>query len=93
MDGTDTSGEFLADVNASYRNDRAMMQSLNAADQARQTGLAAAVRAHRAGRLREAVAGYEALLRRTPDDADILQLLGLALARRWRALARAAQGR
>ena len=56
------------------------MQSLNAADQARQTSLAAAVRAHRAGRLREAVAGYEALLQRMPDDADILQLLGAALA-------------
>jgi tetratricopeptide (TPR) repeat protein len=42
--------------------------------------LAAAARAHRAGRLREAIAGYEALLHSTPDDADILQLLGLALA-------------
>ena len=57
-----------------------MMQSLNAADQARQASFAAAVRAHRAGRLREAVAGYEALLQRTPDDADLLQLLGVALA-------------
>ena len=56
------------------------MQSLNAADQARQARLAAAVRAHRAGQLREAVAGYEALLKRTPKDADILQLLGVALA-------------
>ena len=56
------------------------MQSLNAADQARQATLAAAVRAHRAGRLREAVAAYEALLQRTPEDADILQLLGVALA-------------
>lgn len=42
--------------------------------------LAAAARAHRAGRLREAVASYEALLQHTPNDADILQLLGLALA-------------
>jgi tetratricopeptide (TPR) repeat protein len=42
--------------------------------------LAAAVHAHRAGRLHEAVAGYEALLQRTPNDADILQLLGVALA-------------
>ncbi len=38
------------------------------------------MRAHRAGRLREAVAGYEALLQHTPNDADVLQLLGLALA-------------
>jgi Flp pilus assembly protein TadD len=53
---------------------------VNAADQAKQAQLAAAVRAHRAGRLREAVAGYEALLQRTPNDADILQLLGVALA-------------
>ena len=53
---------------------------MNAADQAKHAKLAAAARAHRAGRLREAVASYEALLQRTPDDADILQLLGLALA-------------
>ena len=38
------------------------------------------MREHRAGRLREAVSAYEALLRRTPDDADVLQLLGVALA-------------
>jgi tetratricopeptide (TPR) repeat protein len=53
---------------------------VNAADQSQQAKLAAAVRAHRAGRLREAVAGYEALLQRTPNDADILQLAGVALA-------------
>ena len=53
---------------------------MNAVDQAKQAKLAAAVRAHRAGRLREAVADYEALLQHTPDDADILQLLGVALA-------------
>jgi len=40
----------------------------------------AAVRAHRAGRLPEAVAGYEELLRQAPTDADVLQLLGTALA-------------
>jgi tetratricopeptide (TPR) repeat protein len=57
-----------------------MMPSSNAVDQAKQANLAAAVRAHRAGRLREAIAGYEALLRRTPGDADVLQLLGVALA-------------
>jgi len=60
------------------------MQSLNAADQARRAKLAATVRAHRAGHLRQAVAGYEALLRRTPDDADVLQLLGVALAQSGR---------
>ena len=57
---------------------------MNAAEQARQTQLAAVVRAHRAGRLHEAVAGYEALLQRTPDDAHILQLLGVALAQSGR---------
>jgi len=53
---------------------------VNAVDQAKQAKLAVAVRAHRAGRLREAVADYEALLQRTPNDPDILQLLGVALA-------------
>jgi tetratricopeptide (TPR) repeat protein len=53
---------------------------VNAVDQARQASLAAAVSAHRAGRLREAVAAYEALLQRAPNDADVLQLLGVALA-------------
>ena len=53
---------------------------MDAADQAKHAKLAAAARAHRAGRLREAVASYEALLQHTPNDADILQLLGLALA-------------
>jgi tetratricopeptide (TPR) repeat protein len=53
---------------------------VNAVDQAQQAKLAAAVRAHRTGRLREAVATYEALLQRTPNDADILQLMGVALA-------------
>ena len=38
-----------------------------------------AVRNHQAGRLREAISAYENLLRRTPDDADLLQLLGVAL--------------
>ena len=53
---------------------------MDAPDQAKQARLAAAVRDHRSGRLREAVTGYEALLQHTPNDADILQLLGLALA-------------
>jgi tetratricopeptide (TPR) repeat protein len=53
---------------------------VNAADRAQQAKYAAAARAHRAGRLHEAVSGYQALLQRTPNDADILQLLGLALA-------------
>ena len=43
------------------------------------TNLESAVRDHRAGRLREAVVAYENLLRRTPEDADLMQLLGLAL--------------
>ena len=60
------------------------MPSLNAADQAEQAKLAAAVGAHSAGRLREAIAGYEALLRHTPDDAHVLQLLGVALAQSGR---------
>ena len=38
------------------------------------------MRDHRAGRLRQAVSAYETLLRRTPNDADVLQLLGVALA-------------
>ena len=50
---------------------------MNAVDQARQASLAAAVSAHRAGRLREAVAAYEALLQRAPNDADVLQLLAM----------------
>lgn len=51
---------------------------MNSGDQTRPEKLAAAVRAHRAGRLREAVAGYQVLLQSTPNDADILQLLGVA---------------
>ena len=46
----------------------------------RQSTLATAVGHHRAGRLREAVGAYEALLRQTPNDADVLQLMGVALA-------------
>jgi len=53
---------------------------VSAADRADRASLATAVRDHRAGRLREAVSGYEALLARTPNDADLLQLLGVALA-------------
>jgi tetratricopeptide (TPR) repeat protein len=53
---------------------------VSATDRADRASLATAVRDHRAGRLREAVSGYEALLARTPDDADLLQLLGVALA-------------
>jgi len=40
--------------------------------------LRAAVAAHRAGRLREAVAGYHQVLRAAPDQADALHLLGIA---------------
>jgi len=39
-----------------------------------------AVRHHRAGRLREAVEIYQDLLRTTPNDADLMQRLGVALA-------------
>ncbi|MBS0364471.1 MAG: tetratricopeptide repeat protein [Proteobacteria bacterium] len=53
---------------------------MSATDPAGHASLAAAVRDHRAGRLREAVSAYEALLLRTPNDADLLQLLGVALA-------------
>ena len=38
----------------------------------------AAVRDHRSGRLREAVRTYEQLLRESPNDADVLQLMGVA---------------
>src|SRR5437660_11727431 len=60
---------------------RAMGRSsfLNAPEQAHRAGFEAAVRDHRAGRLREAISAYEALLRRAPNDAEVLQLLGLAL--------------
>ena len=61
---------------------------VSATDRANAASLATAVRDHRAGRLREAVSGYEALLARTPDDADLLQLLGVALAQ----LGRSAEG-
>jgi tetratricopeptide (TPR) repeat protein len=53
---------------------------MSAAEQADRASLAAAVRKHREGRLREAVSAYEALLPRAPNDADLLQLLGAALA-------------
>jgi tetratricopeptide (TPR) repeat protein len=49
-------------------------------DPTHQAALAAAVQNHRAGRLREAIIAYESLLQRAPNDADVLQLLGVALA-------------
>jgi tetratricopeptide (TPR) repeat protein len=52
---------------------------VNATDQFN-AGLAAAVRDHRAGRLHAAVAAYEVLRRRGPDNPDVPQLLGAALA-------------
>jgi tetratricopeptide (TPR) repeat protein len=52
---------------------------MSAIDPSRRRELESAVRDHRAGRLREAVAAYENLLRRTPDDPDLMQLLGVAL--------------
>jgi len=53
---------------------------VSATDPADRAALAAAVQNHRAGRLREAITAYESLLRRTPNDADVLQLMGVALA-------------
>jgi tetratricopeptide (TPR) repeat protein len=47
---------------------------------ANQLELATVVRAHQAGHLRQAVTGYQALLRGCPHDANLLQLLGVALA-------------
>jgi tetratricopeptide (TPR) repeat protein len=61
-------------------NSRSPESSVGATDQANRVSFQDAVRHHRAGRLREAISAYENLLRRTPDDADILQLLGVALA-------------
>ena len=52
---------------------------MSSIDPTRMRDLESAVRDHRAGRLREAVAAYESLLRRNPDDADLMQLLGVAL--------------
>jgi tetratricopeptide (TPR) repeat protein len=54
--------------------------SVDAIDQARHSKLAAAVGAHREGRLREAISGYKALLQRAPTNADVSHLLGIALA-------------
>ncbi len=51
---------------------------MNSIDPSRRE-LQSAVAHHRAGRLQAAVSAYESLLRRTPDDPDLLQLLGVAL--------------
>ncbi len=53
---------------------------MTAVDRVDRAGLEAAVRLHRAGRLREAAAAYHEILRRTPDDPDLMQLLGVVLA-------------
>jgi len=53
---------------------------MSASNKPRRERLEAAVRQHRAGRLREAIAGYEELLGAAADDADVLQRLGVALA-------------
>jgi tetratricopeptide (TPR) repeat protein len=49
-------------------------------DLATRRRLEAAVRAHRAGRVQEAAAAYDELLRRDPDNADVMQRFGTALA-------------
>jgi tetratricopeptide (TPR) repeat protein len=49
-------------------------------DLATRRRLEAAVRAHRAGRVREAAAAYDELLRGDPDNADVMQRFGAALA-------------
>jgi Flp pilus assembly protein TadD len=46
--------------------------------------LQAAVRHHIAGRLREAIDVYQEILRATPNDADVMQRLGAALAQAGR---------
>jgi tetratricopeptide (TPR) repeat protein len=46
--------------------------------------LEVALHHHRAGRLREAIAGYEELLRENAGNADVLQRLGVALAQSGR---------
>lgn len=50
-----------------------------ATDPTYRSRLAAALQDHRSGRLREAVAAYELLRHQEPHDADVLQLLGVAL--------------
>jgi tetratricopeptide (TPR) repeat protein len=52
---------------------------MSSLDPTRRTELESAVRDHREGRLRQAVAAYENLLRQAPEDADLTQLLGVAL--------------
>src|SRR5260370_17517125 len=49
-------------------------------DLATRRRLEAAVRAHRAGRVREAAAAYDEILRSYPDNADVMQRFGAALA-------------
>ena len=54
-------------------------------DLATRRRLEAAVRAHRAGRVREAAAAYDELLRQDPGNADVMQRFGAALAELGRA--------
>src|SRR5258707_13928959 len=54
-------------------------------DLATRRRLEAAVRAHRAGRVREAAAAYDEILRSYPDNADVMQRFGAALAELGRA--------
>jgi tetratricopeptide (TPR) repeat protein len=53
---------------------------MSSSNKHRRERLEAAVRDHGAGRLREAIAGYDELLHAHADDADVLRRLGVALA-------------
>lgn len=57
---------------------------MSGSNQHRRERLEAAVRHHRTGRLRDAIAGYEELLRADANDADVLQRLGVAMAQSGR---------
>ena len=56
------------------------LTAMNAREPSAPQRLKAAARDHSAGRLREAAAGYEELLRGDPDNADLLHRLGIVRA-------------
>ncbi|MGH8337800.1 MAG: tetratricopeptide repeat protein, partial [Gammaproteobacteria bacterium] len=53
---------------------------MTATDAGTRRRLEAAVRAHRAGRVQEAAAAYDELLRRDPGNPDLMQRFGATLA-------------